>query len=179
MVVGTSSVLLFPEMEKKEFCEIRLLLKGDPVWSAFRGWKSCTKNQCSESKRPHIGWSPAMWRSILEGRKARVALLSINAFGVVSFHWFEYTLQLSHFKYLVGDVFVKAVLLWLYELAMCGLSLRWKRRISHANQTSLLRRARLKWLSSHLKCLYQNIAERGWGRIFFMSHNYWKCLVEK
>ena len=41
-------------------------------------------------------------------------------------------LQTSHFKSLVGDVFVKVVLTRLYELSMCCLSPRWKRRYAHA-----------------------------------------------
>ena len=40
-VVGTSSVLLFPDVEKKEFsCQNRLLLKGDTVWYAFHGMET-------------------------------------------------------------------------------------------------------------------------------------------
>ena len=38
----------------------------------------------------------------------------------------------SRFQSLVGDVCVKAIFPWLYELARCCLCLRWKRRISHA-----------------------------------------------
>lgn len=56
LVVGPSSVLLFPDMEMKEFsCHIRVLLKGDTAWSAFHGWKPCAWNQYSESKRQNIG----------------------------------------------------------------------------------------------------------------------------
>ena len=82
LVVGPSSVLLFPDMEMKEFsCHIRVLLKGDTAWSAFHGWKPCAWNQCSESKRQHIGWSPTTCRTIHEGKKASVAFLSIDHLG--------------------------------------------------------------------------------------------------
>ena len=50
----------------------------------------------------------------------------------MSFHWSENTLQTSPFQYLVGDICVKAVVPLLYKLAMCSLSLRSKRWISHA-----------------------------------------------
>ena len=61
-----------------------------------------------------------------------VAFLSIDAFWLMSFHYVQYTWQASRFQTFVGDVLLKAVLPWLYELAMCCLSLRWKRRICHA-----------------------------------------------
>ena len=68
----------------------------------------------------------------LAGGMARVAFLSIDAFGLVSFPCAEYTLQQCCFQPLVGDVCVKAILPWWYEVAMDGLSKSLKRKISPA-----------------------------------------------
>ena len=74
------------------------------------------------------------------GGKARVAFLSTDAFRLVFFHWVEYTLQLSRFQSLVGDLCVKAVLLWLYELAVCSYPQDGKKGFLMPNKTLLLRR---------------------------------------
>lgn len=132
LVVGPSSVLLFPDMEMKEFsCHIRVLLKGDTAWSAFHGWKPCAWNQCSESKRQHIGWSPTTCRTIHEGKKASVAFLSIDHLGQCLFTDLN-THCNTHFRSLVCEVCEKVFLPWLYELAMCCLSLIFKIRITDA-----------------------------------------------
>ena len=94
---------------------------GNPVYGA-----SAQRARCN----PFL-YLPKTCRRILGSGKARVAFLSIDAFGLVSFHWVEYTLQSCHFQCLVGDVCVQSVLSWLYEWAMYCLSPRWKRRISH------------------------------------------------
>ena len=60
------------------------------------------------------------------GKKARAAFLSIGAFGLMYFHWVEYMLHPRLFQSLVGDVCVKIILPWSYELARCCLSSRWK-----------------------------------------------------
>ena len=58
----------------------------------FMGWKHHPRNRCSESKKHPIVLSPATCRGILGVKKARVAFLSIDAVGLVSFPWVEYTL---------------------------------------------------------------------------------------
>ena len=45
LVVPTSYVLLFPDTEKKALsCQVRLLIKGEQVWSDFQVMETtCTK----------------------------------------------------------------------------------------------------------------------------------------
>ena len=53
---------------------------------SFLGWKPRARIQCTESKRQHIGLSLTVCRRILRGKKGKVAVLSIDALGLVSFH---------------------------------------------------------------------------------------------
>ena len=86
LVVRTSSVLTLPDMEKKEFsCQIRLLLKGDPVWSACHGMETpCPEPVLREHEATLWFFSDNLEISI--GGKAWVYFLSIGAFGLVCIH---------------------------------------------------------------------------------------------
>ena len=165
-------------MEKKEFsCKIWLLLKGDPVWSACHGMETpCPEPVLREHEATLWFFSDNLEISI--GGKAWVYFLSIGAFGLVCIHWVEYTLQKCHFQS-HGDVSLNAILSWWYELSMCWFSLIQGRRMSMPNKNYFLRRTYLDWLSSDLNILHRTIAQRGWSRTFFMSHNYWRNLGGK
>ena len=85
LIVRTSSVLLFPDMGKKEFfCQCRLLLKGDAVCSAFHGMETPFTEPVLRDQRQVIGSSPARCRRILGGKNSRVAFLTIDVFGLMS-----------------------------------------------------------------------------------------------
>ena len=82
---------------------------------------------------------------------------------------------------LVYGVCEMALLPWLYKLAMCCLSQDWKEEFLMPNQTSLLIRTCLEWLSSHLNCLHQPIAQRGWGSTcvyepYFLEKSRWEIV---
>ena len=126
-----------------------------------------------EQEETHWFSSPT-WRRHLGWKKAEVAFLSKDGFELVSFHNVEYTFPQCCFQSLVCGVCVKAILPWLYKLAMCFLSLRWKRRISHIKSEFLLRRTCSECFSINLNFPHQSIAQRGWG-----SHSYWKSLERK
>ena len=143
IVYGVCEMALLPWLYELALCCFSLILKrrNSSAKVAFSSkeisfeclsWDGNTMHRSSaESKRQNIGWSRITCGRILGGKMAMAAFLSIDAFGLVSFHWVEYTLQPSRFQSLVGDLSVKAVLHWLYKQAMCCLSLRWQRRISH------------------------------------------------
>ena len=97
------------------------------------------------------------------GEKARVAILSIDALGLLSFHWVEYTLQSSLFQSLLGDVCVKAVLPWLYQLPMSLLSPRCKRRMSYAKSEFSSKENTFVVAFKPLNSLHQQIVLRVWG----------------
>ena len=89
LVVSTSYVLLFPDIEKKDFsCQIRLLLKGDHVWISFHVMESlCIDTVLREHEATHWFISPT-WGGNQCGKKARLAFLSKDVLGLVSFQWF-------------------------------------------------------------------------------------------
>ena len=126
LVLWNSSVLLFPAMEKKEFsCQIRPLLKGDPVQRTFHWMETPCKEPVLRDQEATY-W--LIYKNVKEnstGKKCKGCFLGIDAFGLVSFHWVANTLQPSCFQSLLGDICVMAVLPRLYKLAMGCLSLRW------------------------------------------------------
>lgn len=84
----------FPWYWKKAFSyHIRLLLKGDQVLSAFHAMENSFINPgLRKQEATHWFISPTCRRN-LGGKKARVAFLIKDTFGIMSFHWIEYTFQ--------------------------------------------------------------------------------------
>ena len=72
LVVWTSYVLLFTDTEKKDFfCQIRLLLKGGQVWSAFHGMETtCTSPLLREQETTHWLISPYVYENCM-GEKGK------------------------------------------------------------------------------------------------------------
>ena len=144
LVCVVCEMALFPWLYELALCCFSLIWKrrNSPAKSGFYSkvilfgvpFMECKLHEDSSAQREK-GNTLVYLRQILGEcywGKRQVAFLSINAFGVVSFHWVDYTLQPSLFQSLACDICVKAVLPGLYELGMCCLTPRWNRRISHA-----------------------------------------------
>ena len=130
-IVRTSSVLLFPDMEKKK---IILQNQAPPQRRsslACRMWRgNCVLIISAKRSRGNSLVDFPQHEGQFWGEKARAAILSIDALGLLSFHWVEYTLQSSLFQSLLGDVCVKADFPQCYKLAMSFLFLIQKRMIN-------------------------------------------------
>ena len=94
-------MLLVPVCEKKPFsCQIRLLLKGEHVWSALQVMETpCTKPVLRMIWATHWLLCHRFTRG-LGGKMATFALMSKDALGVGFIHWVEYTLQQECFNIL-------------------------------------------------------------------------------
>lgn len=101
---------------------MRLLLKGDQVCSFFYVMENSFTNPELRTQEATHWFISLRCRGNLDVKKARVAFLKKDVFGLLSFHRFEYTFQQCRFQSLVCDVCVKAVLPLLYELALFCLS---------------------------------------------------------
>ena len=163
-IVRTSSVLLFPDMEKKK---IILQNQASPQRRSSLAclmWRgNCVHIISAKRSRGHSLVDFPQHEGQFWGEKARAAILSIDALGLLSFHWVEYTLQSSLFQSLLGDVCVKAVLPWLYQLPMSLLSPRCKRRMSYAKSEFSSKENTFGVAFKPLNSLHQPIVQRVWG----------------
>lgn len=100
--VQTSPVLLFLLWKRRNYpSKDGLSSKEIQFGVPIIGWKLSAWNNCSESKRQHVGIYPTTFWRILWGKQARVAILSIDAFGwaiVFPLSWIHFatkSLQIS------------------------------------------------------------------------------------
>ena len=133
LVVWTSYVLLFPNIEQKWFsCQIRLLLKEAHIWSAFPVMDTpCTKPVLREQEAAHWFTFPS-YRRFIGLKKPMVVFLSKDSLGLVFAHWIKYICNQQASKLLFCGVGEMAIFPRLYELGICCLTPILKRRHCHA-----------------------------------------------
>ena len=172
-------MLLFPNIEKKDFSwQVSFLLK-EHVWSAFQVMQTpYAKPVLREQEEEHSFFCPRC-RRIQCGKKAIVAFLSKDALGLVFLHWVEYTFQPWCFPTLIlwrwRDVYSTLPTLSSYMLLLPIL----KTMFSMAFQASSQRKTGLECLSGDRNSLHLTSAQRSRGSTFFICHIYRRIFVRK